>query len=199
MTHGCDAMRPLLAIFVGGKSRRMGVPKGLLPVPGGSEPIVEALVHLSRQMGLEVALIGDAAPYRELAVGVARVGDDPPGGGPLAGLRAAAQHAIQTGHSHLVAVACDMPHLSAEALAQACYHPSDSHVLAPRRLADGPWEPMLARYDAACLVHLLDEATIRRARSFQALFQIIDVAPLPLSLPIERALQDWDAPEDIGS
>ena len=44
--------RPLLAIFVGGKSRRMGEPKGLLPVPGGVEPIVEALVRRAREAGL---------------------------------------------------------------------------------------------------------------------------------------------------
>lgn len=34
---------PLLAIFVGGKSRRMGEPKGLLSIPGSTEPILEAL------------------------------------------------------------------------------------------------------------------------------------------------------------
>ena len=35
------ADRPLLAIFVGGQSRRMGTPKGLLPAPGNDEPIIE--------------------------------------------------------------------------------------------------------------------------------------------------------------
>ena len=191
--------RPLLAIFVGGKSRRMGTPKGLLPVPGGAEPILEAMVRLGRQLGLEIALIGDAAPYRHLVPHVVRIGDDPPDGGPLAGLRAATGHALRTGHTHLVAVACDMPHVTAGALEQACQHPSDAVVLAPRRAADGPWEPMLARYDAARIADVLDEATIRNARSFQKLFSMIEIAPLPLSPLIERALRDWDTPGDIGA
>jgi molybdopterin-guanine dinucleotide biosynthesis protein A len=190
---------PLLAIFVGGKSRRMGFPKGLLPVSGssGSEPIVEALASLGAKMGLAVALVGEAAPYERIAAGVVRIDDDPRGGGPLAGLRAAARYALRAGRTHLVAVACDMPHLGPEALEQVCVHPSDAAVLAPRRLSEGPWEPMLARYDAARLLDVLDDATIRRVRSFQELFAMIDVAPLPLSPAIERALHDWDTPEDI--
>lgn len=191
---------PLLAIFVGGKSRRMGFPKGLLPVSdgsGGSAPIVEVLWRLGSELGFGVALIGDARPYERVAPGVDRVEDDPPGAGPLAGLRAAARHALRNDRSHLVAVACDMPRLGPEALQQASGHPSDAAVLAPRRGVDGPWEPMLARYDAARLLDVLDDATIQRVRSFQKLFAMIDVAPLPLSPAIERALRDWDTPEDI--
>ncbi|MFZ1865244.1 MAG: hypothetical protein WAU39_13550, partial [Polyangiales bacterium] len=67
------------------------------------------------------------------------------------------------------------------------------------RGADGPWEPMLARYDAARTADVLDEATIRNARSFQKLFSMIEIAPLPLSPLIERALRDWDTPGDIGA
>jgi molybdopterin-guanine dinucleotide biosynthesis protein A len=189
---------PLLAIFVGGKSRRMGTPKGLLPLPDGTEPTLEALVRVGRQLGLQVALIGNAMPYRHLARGVARVDDDPPDGGPLAGLRAAARHALRTGHSHLVTVACDMPRLTAGALEQACRHPSDAAVLAPRRGADGPWEPMLARYDAARLADVLDEATVRKARSFQKLFTMLEMAALPVDPLVDAALRDWDTPADIG-
>lgn len=188
---------PLLAIFVGGKSRRMGAPKGLLPRADGSEPILEALVRLGREVGLHVALVGDARPYASLAPGVPRIDDDPPGEGPLAGLRAAARHALRTGHSHLVAVACDMPYLTAGALEQLCRHASDAAVLAPRRGPDGPWEPMLARYDVAVLADFLDEETVRKTRSFQKLFTMVETAPLPLDPLVERALQDWDTPGDI--
>lgn len=189
--------RPLLAIFVGGKSRRMGTHKGLLPTAGGSETIVEALVRLGREAGLDPALVGDARPYMKLVPEISRIDDDPPNGGPLGGLRAAAQHALAAGCSHLVAVACDMPYVTVEALRQASEHPSSAAVLAPRRAPDAPWEPMLARYDAARIADVLDETIIEQARSFQKLFETIEVDPLPLSPAVARALQDWDTPGDI--
>lgn len=191
--------RPLLAIFVGGKSQRMGTHKGLLPSPRGTETILEALVRLGRETGLYTVLVGDAAPYERLVPEVVRVDDDPSHGGPLAGLRGAAHHALSTGHSHLVAVACDMPHLTPGALAEVCDHPSDAAVLAPRRAHHGPWEPMLARYDAQRVADVLDERTLVEARSFQRFFSMIDVALLPLSPLVERALHDWDTPDDVVS
>ncbi|HSN81172.1 MAG TPA: NTP transferase domain-containing protein [Polyangiales bacterium] len=189
--------RPLLAIFVGGKSSRMGTHKGLLVAPGRSETIVESLVRLGREAGLDPALIGDARPYLGLVPEIARIDDDPPNGGPLAGLRAAARHALGAGRSHLVAVACDMPYVTVEALRQASEHPSSAAVLAPRRGRDAPWEPMLARYEAARIVDVLDETIVARARSFQKLFETIEVDPLPLSPAVARALRDWDTPGDI--
>ena len=85
---------PMLAIFVGGKSRRMGQHKGLLPIPEGSGPIVESLVDCAREAGFEPVLVGEATPYAHLAVGVTRIGDEPGNAGPLGGLRAALRHAV---------------------------------------------------------------------------------------------------------
>lgn len=188
---------PLLAIFVGGKSRRMGEPKGLLSIPGSSEPILEALVRRGREAGFEPVLVGDATPYSQLAGGVLRLDDDPPGAGPLAGLHAALRHALKTHRSQLVAIACDMPFVSAEALAEARDHCSTAVVVAPKRAADAPWEPMLARYDAVRLADPLAEAISRGERSFQKLFASIEVEALPLSDTVAQALEDWDYPQDL--
>ncbi len=190
--------RPLLAIFVGGKSRRMGRHKGLLPVPGGTEPILEELVRRGRGAGLDAVLVGDATPYEHLAAGVMRVDDDPRGAGPLAGLQAVLRHAIRAGNSEVLAIACDMPYVTSEALVQICEHRSDAMVIAPRRGPDAPWEPMLARYDASRLADVLAEAISQGQRSFQKLFASIEVEALPLTPAIERALEDWDSPEDIA-
>lgn len=187
---------PLLAIFVGGESRRMGKHKGLLLVPGTSEPIVQALVRRGREAGFDPVLVGAAAPYSHLAQGVPRLDDEPPGAGPLAGLHAALRHARSSGRSRLVAVACDMPYVDAEALEQIRDHQSEAPALAPRRRADAPWEPMLARYDAV-LADILADAISRGERSFQKLFAAIEVEPLPLTAALERALDDWDRPEDL--
>ena len=188
---------PLLAVFVGGQSRRMGEHKGLLPIPGSSEPILEALVRRGRAAGFEPVLVGEATPYAQLAEGVLRLDDDPPGAGPLAGLLAAVQYALMTQRSRLVAVACDMPFVGAEALAEALNYPSRAVVVAPKRGTDAPWEPMLARYDATRLADPLANAISQGQRSFQKLFAVIEVEALPLSEVVARALEDWDRPEDL--
>ena len=176
----------------------MGTDKGLLPMPGTGEPIVEALVRVAREAGFEPVLVGAAEPYSDLAEGVARLVDDPPGAGPLAGLHAALRHALRTGRHQLIAVACDMPHLSREPLERLRNHRSSAVVVAPRRSAEAPWEPMLARYDALRLSDTLRDAISRGERSFQKLFASIDVDELPLSDAVERALDDWDHPEDVS-
>jgi len=190
--------RPLLAIFVGGKSRRMGEHKGLLPIPGGAEPIVEALVRRAREAGFDPLLVGDATPYAHLAEDVMRIADDPAGAGPLAGLQAALRHALSTGRSRVVTVACDMPYVTPEALQQVRDHRSEATVVAPRGGPDAPWEPMLARYDAARLTDALADAISQGQRSFQKLFASIEVEALPLTPAVERALRDWDAPDDVA-
>ena len=190
-------LAPVLAIFVGGKSRRMGEHKGLLPVPGSSEPIVEALIRCGLEAGLEPVLVGTATPYAQLAEAVPRLDDEPPDAGPLAGLNAALQYALRTGRSQLVAVACDMPYVTPEALQQVRDQRSKAIVVAPRRGDDAPWEPMLARYDAPRLSTVLADAISRGERSFQKLFASIEVEALPLSEAIEAALRDWDHPEDV--
>ena len=190
--------RPLLAIFVGGKSRRRGEHKGLLPIPGGAEPIVEALVRRAREAGFDPLLVGDAAPYAHLAEDVMRIEDDPAGAGPLAGLQAALRHALSTGRSRVVTVACDMPYVTPEALQQVRDHRSEATVVAPRGGPGAPWEPMLARYDAARLTDALADAISQGQRSFQKLFASIEVEALPLTPAVERALRDWDTPDDVA-
>lgn len=176
----------------------MGEPKGLLAVPGSAEPIVEFLVRCGREAGFDSILVGESTPYERLAEGVPRIDDEPPGAGPLAGLHAALRHALRTGRTKLVAIACDMPYVTPEALEQARDHWSRATVVAPKRAPGAPWEPMLARYDAVQLVETLAAAISRGERSFQKLFASIEVEALPLSEAIERALQDWDSPADIA-
>lgn len=186
-----------LAIFVGGESRRMGEPKGRLTAPGGSRTILEQLVERGRDAGLAPLLVGDASAYSGLVPELPRVDDEPLGYGPLGGLRAALAHAREAGRRHVVAVACDMPHVMTEALLLLRDHPSEAVVLAPRRGPEAPWEPMLARYDAALLLPVLDDVIEDGRRSFQQLFSEVEVWPIELTPAIERSLEDWDTPEDV--
>jgi molybdopterin-guanine dinucleotide biosynthesis protein A len=191
--------RPLLAIFVGGKSRRMGTPKGLLRLEPNGATIIDALVHEGSGAGLDAVLVGDAEPYEGVAPGVPRIADEPPGAGPLGGLRAAIVEAASRGHHAVVAVACDMPLVSRQVLSQVAdaTERSEAAVVAPRRAATAPWEPMLAGYVVRRLAPVLDEALAQGVRSFQSLFARLDVASLPLTSAIETALTDWDTPDDV--
>ncbi|MGB5809913.1 MAG: molybdenum cofactor guanylyltransferase [Polyangiales bacterium] len=189
-----------LAIFVGGKSARMGTAKGLLATPGGGPPILERLVRLGIERGLDPLLVGNRSPYLDLAVvaTVPSVADDPVGAGPLGGLRAALYFArAQGGVAHLIAVACDMPFVNAEALQALSDAEKAGAVVAPRRADDAPWEPMLARYRVDAVIPPLDALLKSGGRSFQRLFESLDVRRLASTEAVQHALQDWDTPADV--
>lgn len=175
----------------------MGVPKGLLPVAGGTRPILEVLVQEGRRAAFDLVLVGDDTPYAGLARGVPRIDDDPPGAGPLAGLRAALHYAVTQQNPTVVTVACDMPYVTAGVLRQLCEHSSSAPALAAHREREGIWEPMLARYDAARVVEVVDEVMSHGHRSFQRLFEEVEAEAWPVSPVIARALRDWDTPQDI--
>lgn len=175
----------------------MGEPKGLIRVSGGSQTILERIVERGRDAGLLPFLVGDASPYSGLVTELTRVDDDPRGSGPLGGLRAALAYARDAGQRHVIAVACDMPHVMTEAFLLLRDHPSDAVILAPRRGPEAPWEPMLARYDADRLIPVLDDVMAGGRQSFQQLFSEVEVWPIELTPAIERSLDDWDTPEDV--
>ncbi|MFW6051958.1 MAG: NTP transferase domain-containing protein, partial [Myxococcota bacterium] len=97
-----------------------------------------------------------------------------------------------------VAVACDMPHVTVEVLRRLVAAPGEAAVVAPRRGPDAPWEPLLARYDSPRVRPVLAQALARGERSFQALLGRLPVQALPPDPALERALEDWDAPDDLG-
>jgi molybdopterin-guanine dinucleotide biosynthesis protein A len=198
---------PLLGIFVGGASRRMGSPKGLLRAPdegraGASrarqepaETLVERLVRVGAEAGLDVCLVGEASAYAQLVPALPRLPDAPEGVGPLAGLAALLAAA---GERPAVSVACDMPFVDADALRKVAFFPTLAAVVAPRRGPAAPFEPMLARWEPGRVLPELRAALGEGVRSFQALLRRLEVEPLPVDDALSRALVDWDAPEDLA-
>jgi molybdopterin-guanine dinucleotide biosynthesis protein A len=185
----------VVGIFVGGASTRMGGrPKGLLERPDG-QTLVSGLIAASRTAGLAPMLVGAADAYDSVEPDVRRIADDPRGIGPLGGL-AALLVAVPRGHA--IAVACDMPNVDAAILSRVANDPSPCAVIAPRRSPGAPWEPLLARYDAARVRPVLERALSEGVRSFQALFERLDVAALPVDEALGRALADWDTPADLS-
>lgn len=187
---------PLVGIFVGGLGSRMGgVPKGLLKAPGTDEPLVERLARVCSEAlpGCQVCLVGASDAYAELRFDVLR--DQPQGVGPIGGLAALlARSSAQ--RAQAIALACDLPFVSAALIARlAAYSPS-ALAVAPR--TDGIWQPLCARYAPGTLE--ITERVIASGR--RALHAVLDeLGPQAVELPLapsERGLlADWDEPADV--
>jgi molybdopterin-guanine dinucleotide biosynthesis protein A len=189
-----SATPPMLGIFVGGASRRMGgQPKGLLRARDTQEPLVVRLARLGREAGLSPVWVGNAESYRALVPGLPELVDRPAGIGPLGGLSALLSAADT---APVIAVACDMPHVSSALLQRLSSEQPGVSVLAPRS-ASGIWEPLCARYDPTRVLPICDEAIRQGERSFQRLFARLSATDLPLSAEEWAELTDWDRPEDL--
>lgn len=182
---------PLFGVMVGGRSSRMGSPKGLLRHPTEAITLVERAVQLARTLDLDVVLVGDATPYRALMPDVAALDDAPAGVGPLGGLRALM---LRAGPRPVVALACDMPFVTRETLRRLVEHPSTAPALCPRRGVDAPWEPLCARYDAALALPAADATLAAHERALQRWLARLPVEVFDVD-PAE--LDDWDAPGDV--
>lgn len=185
------AAAPLLAIFVGGASSRMGGhPKGLLPTPDGRS-IVERWRDLGAEVGSRSVLVGDARAYAHL--GVESVGDEVAGAGPLAGLCGVLRARAD---AQIIAVACDMPFVTAALLRRLAFAESNAPILAPRR--DGRYEPLFARYDRARVLPLAERQLAGGDRSLQKLLRDAGARDFVLSDDEWPLLADWDEPADAG-
>jgi molybdenum cofactor guanylyltransferase len=182
---------PLLAIFVGGSATRMGGrPKGLLRAPDGRS-IIERWRALAAEVGLPVVLVGDARAYGHL--GIDSVADQMAGAGPLAGLCGLLRARPEP---QIIAVACDMPFVTADLLRRLAETESDAAVLAPRR--DGRYEPLFARYDRARVRPLAERQLAGGDRSLQKLLRDAGAGDFILSDDEWPLLADWDEPADAG-
>jgi molybdopterin-guanine dinucleotide biosynthesis protein A len=185
------ANAPVVGIFVGGQSIRMGgQPKGLLRAPDG-RTILERWLWLCEGAGLAPVLVGDATPYAHL--GLPAVADVAAGRGPLAGLAALLAARAET---HAVAVACDMPHVTPALLERLAFADSAAAVLAP--IEDGLYQPLFARYERARVRPLAEAQLAGDDTSLQKLIRSAGADPFPLSAEERRRLADWDAPGDVG-
>lgn len=181
----------LAGIFVGGASRRMGgSPKGLLVAPDTGEPLVVRAARLAGEAGLVPCLVGRCEAYRALLPTLEVIDDDPPGHGPLGGLRAL----LRAGRAQVVALSCDLPHVTLGALIALRDAPCDAPIVAPRGGPDAPWEPLIARYEIARALPAVERSLARGARSLQGVLRSVDVYELGLN---PQELIDWDSPSDI--
>ena len=129
-------------ILAGGKSRRMGRDKLLLPLSG--ERLLDRAVRRYREVFPRV-LVSVSGPERYPELGEARVCDRYPGAGPLAGLHAG----LLASGDDVFLTGADMPFSSPEKALQliSLCGEKEACVLTD---ADGRWEPCSASTAKAC-------------------------------------------------
>lgn len=167
----------------------MGEPKGLLVVDGAR--LIDRTVALLDALQIEVVLVGERREYADLPRAVIR--DEPREIGPLGGLIGLLRHA---GPRRAIAVACDLPYLSATLVERLVTAPGSGAVLAPRRAER--WEPLFARYDSCRVLPVAESRAQGGQWSLQGLLDDVETACLPLSSDEQRQLDDWDTPDDIA-
>lgn len=126
-------------ILAGGKSSRMGKPKGLLPLAG--RPLILHVARLLEFIGEPAVIIGQQGAYGGLGFRV--VADDRRNAGPLGGICTALR---VTSYGWNLIVGCDLPFLTREWLefliARALDSPADVVIPANER----GYEPLCAMY-----------------------------------------------------
>jgi molybdenum cofactor guanylyltransferase len=131
-----------LIILAGGRSRRMGRNKALLPVRG--RPVIERILHRLQGWGDPLVVTHQPEAYRHL--GVSRIPDRFPGKGPLAGIHAGLS---RSRHRVNLVVACDMPFVSRALADLLLEHLGERDAAVPR--LDGRLQPLFAVYTKGCL------------------------------------------------
>jgi molybdopterin-guanine dinucleotide biosynthesis protein A len=132
-------------VLAGGRSRRLGLDKGL--VRFGGVPLLRIVVERVAQVCREVVVAVDGPDrYEGLGLPARLVADESPGLGPLSGL----QVGLRTcGTEHVLVAACDLPFLNVELLRHMARLPRSYQALVPWR--DGRWQPLHAIYARSCL------------------------------------------------
>jgi molybdopterin-guanine dinucleotide biosynthesis protein A len=179
-------------IFVGGAGSRLGgIAKGLMRTADGTT-LVERWATLLNGLDVAVVLVGKRDEYEGL--GIEPVADQPPGIGPLGGLVGLLRHA---GSAPALALACDMPFVSAAIVERLLTASPAAPILAPCRA--GRWEPLCARYDPSRVLPTAEALVGSDDHSLQHLLRDGGAVELPLSAREEAELRDWDTPLDVDA
>lgn len=180
------------AILAGGESRRMGTDKTLLEI--GGVTLLELAARTAQSSGLTPLVVGRDRPQNWPLAEVLFLPDLLPGRGPLGGLETALRH---TG-SPVLALACDLPLLTAEALcwlAAQAEEERGEHGLAV--LNEGKWEPLFSIYKPSCLPLLETRLTAGRL-SLHGLIESGNFSCLEAPDWVRAQLVNVNTPEDLA-
>jgi molybdopterin-guanine dinucleotide biosynthesis protein A len=181
------------AILAGGKATRFaGIDKSTLIVAGRS--IFERQLAELLQLTNDILLVGGRFRHPR----VRAVPDRIPGSGPLAGLHAALTEAR---NPTIVAVACDMPYISARLLAYLVELEDDWDAVVPR--TDRGVHPLCAVYTRRCLAAVTSRLDDRRLSLIELLTDLrvryVDLTKLDRFGDCEHLVANLNTPSDYYS
>jgi molybdopterin-guanine dinucleotide biosynthesis protein A len=141
-THGRWLLRQEASaiILAGGRSRRMGRDKSLLPV--GGEPMIQRIANQLRPVFDEV-LIGSNDPDRYRFLGLAVVPDLQPDCGPLMGILSGV---TRSSHELSFITGCDIPVMHADLILDMLKAAGDGYDVVLPEGPNGDVEPLFAVY-----------------------------------------------------
>jgi len=158
------------AILAGGKSRRMGRNKALLPFRGG--PLVALVYETLQPLFEDIFLVtNDPGPFD--FVPCPKIPDRVPGKGPISGVDAALRHSR---NPYVLVVGCDAPFLSPSLLELLAGKTQDAELVIPCG-PHGP-EPLCAVYGKECLP-LIEESLRKGDFSLMALIGRLRTREIP--------------------
>ncbi|MBS1913177.1 MAG: molybdenum cofactor guanylyltransferase [Bacteroidetes bacterium] len=181
------------AILAGGRSTRMGRDKAMISVNG--RPMLERVAGAAYDAGLEVMVVGREQGADWHGPAVRFVQDDFPDAGPLGGIATALRHA----RTPVLALACDMPWISAEMIRWLV----DAYALEGEAAGlvslngERP-EPLFSVYGRPCageIAHMIASGNL-------AVIALIRTLGLPQRVVPERfrsALRNVNTPLDLGA
>lgn len=187
----------LVGLMVGGRATRFGgIAKGMLAAPDTGEPLALRLARICREAlgDATVVLVGSSPAYGALALPF--LDDRPPGVGPLGGLGALLA-AAQGRRCEAIAVAADLPYVTAPLVAKLRTYEGSAAAVAAR--PGGIWQPLFARYSPDECIPVLRAALDARRFAARAVLEGLGERALELPLDATEAAQldDWDEPEDM--
>ncbi|MBX3397062.1 MAG: molybdenum cofactor guanylyltransferase [Phycisphaerae bacterium] len=188
-----------IGILVGGQSSRMGRPKALIEVEGGT--LLERTVLVAKQASHRVVLLGDPpfelpVSLRDIEVWPDRFDDV----GPIAGLDALLQN---MDGRYGVLVSCDMPYLAASLLK---WLSSTAHILRSDAVVCHTQDtsaPIGVRIHPCCAAygaHIADkvaDAIEQEQYGLCDLLKSLKVHPHLLSGDNARWVENWNVPSDV--
>lgn len=176
-------------ILAGGKSLRFGSEKARHPVGGRRmiDHVYDALVSV-----VEDVLVSVARPSIVTGLPVEHVPDLYPEAGPLAGLHAGL---LRCSTPWLLAVACDMPFLTADVLQALLDERKSASGPIVARTPDGRLHPLCALYPKNILTEV--EASLRQRR--YALHALLSRTSSMVEVPVPALpLRNINRPEDLA-
>jgi len=132
-----------VVILAGGRSRRMGRDKALLPM--GKGPLLQRVIDAAEPLSSEHLLVTNT-PDSHTAFAWPTAPDLHPDKGPLGGLYTALSH---TTTAQILLLACDLPYLNTPFLRFLCEHIGDHQAVVPAS-SEG-LQPLCAIYNRTVL------------------------------------------------